>query len=271
LQAISRAGAELGEAISSGKASPQLIANRVGAVANAAGARGAGQLSSSIGSLISTATSAASGNITTPAEIIKLANKTLGSVGQIGSALGDKSLSKTTSQISGVLTNSNNILNAVTKIDNATNVGQVLSGASSAINSINRIGATFGVSSKSSGLINLPGGQLSAASIVNQALGKVDLPGLPGLKRVINATLTSTINNIPVNKGINVYSFGLKPEDHQPSGSLNMSRIDTAVLNMEVEGDGTNIADGKVTLQVYAVNYNVLRILSGMGGLAYSN
>lgn len=202
LQAIARAGAALGEAISSGKASPQLIANRVGAVANAAGARGAGQLSSSIGSLISTATSAASGNITSPTEIIKLANKTLGSVGQIGSALGDKSLSKTTSQISGVLTNSNNILNAVNRIDNATNVGQVLSGASSAINSINRIGATFGVSSKSSGLINLPGGQLSAASIVNQALGKVDLPGLPGLKQVINATLTSTINNIPVNKGL---------------------------------------------------------------------
>jgi hypothetical protein len=64
-------------------------------------------------------------------------------------------------------------------------------------------------------------------------------------------------------QGINVYSFALKPEEHQPSGTLNMSRIDTAVLSMG------SIVSG--TIHVYAVNYNVLRILSGMGGLAYSN
>lgn len=72
--------------------------------------------------------------------------------------------------------------------------------------------------------------------------------------------------NIPMNKGINVYSFALKPEDHQPSGTLNMSRIDTAVLS--VDTDSSISYDG---INVYAVNYNVLRILSGMGGLAYSN
>jgi hypothetical protein len=71
--------------------------------------------------------------------------------------------------------------------------------------------------------------------------------------------------NIPVNKGINVYSFALKPEEHQPSGTLNMSRIDTAVLSLE---PNTNFG-GEVN--IYAVNYNVLRIMSGMGGLAYSN
>ena len=63
--------------------------------------------------------------------------------------------------------------------------------------------------------------------------------------------------------GINVYSFALKPEEHQPSGTLNMSRIDTAVLSLSSMVAGT--------IHVYAVNYNVLRILSGMGGLAYSN
>jgi hypothetical protein len=63
--------------------------------------------------------------------------------------------------------------------------------------------------------------------------------------------------------GINVYSFALKPEEHQPSGTLNMSRIDTAVLSV-----ATSVAG---TINIYAVNYNVLRILSGMGGLAYSN
>ena len=68
-------------------------------------------------------------------------------------------------------------------------------------------------------------------------------------------------------QGINVYSFALKPEEHQPSGTLNMSRIDTAILSLSAQLTG----DNKGTLNVYAVNYNVLRILSGMGGLAYSN
>jgi hypothetical protein len=70
--------------------------------------------------------------------------------------------------------------------------------------------------------------------------------------------------NIPANKGINVYSFALKPEEHQPSGTLNFSRIDSAVLNVSAHADAKKI-------RVYAVNYNVLRVMSGMGGLAYSN
>ena len=63
-----------------------------------------------------------------------------------------------------------------------------------------------------------------------------------------------------------VYSFGLKPEEHQPSGTCNFSRIDNAVLNLSFS---TSIS--AALLKVYAVNYNVLRIMSGMGGLAYSN
>jgi len=74
--------------------------------------------------------------------------------------------------------------------------------------------------------------------------------------------------NVPSNPGINVYSFALKPEEHQPSGTLNMSRIDTAVLNLDFNAI---TASKSTSLYVYAVNYNVLRILSGMGGLAYSN
>jgi hypothetical protein len=62
---------------------------------------------------------------------------------------------------------------------------------------------------------------------------------------------------------INVYSFALKPEEHQPSGTCNFSRIDTAHLMF------TTAPALRVT--VYAVNYNILRIMSGMGGLAYSN
>jgi hypothetical protein len=63
--------------------------------------------------------------------------------------------------------------------------------------------------------------------------------------------------------GVYVYSFALKPEEHQPSGTCNFSRIDNAVLTT-----GTSSA---ADLRVFAVNYNVLRIMSGMGGLAYSN
>ena len=60
---------------------------------------------------------------------------------------------------------------------------------------------------------------------------------------------------------IAVYSFALKPEEHQPSGTCNFSRIDNAQL----------MTPGSTACTIFAVNYNVLRIMSGMGGLAYSN
>jgi hypothetical protein len=74
--------------------------------------------------------------------------------------------------------------------------------------------------------------------------------------------------NVP-SQGINVYSFGLKPEEHQPSGTCNMSRIDNATLQIKLSPSSIN--GGACKVRVYAVNYNVLRIMSGMGGLAYSN
>ena len=69
--------------------------------------------------------------------------------------------------------------------------------------------------------------------------------------------------------GINVYSFGLKPEEHQPSGTCNMSRIDNATLHLTLSS--LIKSDNAAKVRVYATNYNVLRIMSGMGGLAYSN
>ena len=62
---------------------------------------------------------------------------------------------------------------------------------------------------------------------------------------------------------IAVYSFALKPEEHQPSGTCNFSRIDNAQLKCSTTSGGN--------MNIYAVNYNVLRVMSGMGGLAYSN
>ena len=70
--------------------------------------------------------------------------------------------------------------------------------------------------------------------------------------------------------GINVYSFALRPEEHQPSGSCNFSRIDNATLQL-VLSNATVQGTSTAKVRVYATNYNVLRVMSGMGGLAYSN
>ena len=66
--------------------------------------------------------------------------------------------------------------------------------------------------------------------------------------------------------GIYSYSFALKPEEHQPTGTCNFSRIDNAQVSIAVKSDSD-----KTTLNMFATNYNVLRIQSGMGGLAFSN
>jgi len=78
--------------------------------------------------------------------------------------------------------------------------------------------------------------------------------------------------------GINVYSFALHPEQHQPSGSANLSRIDSTYLILRfwdplranTNHPALNLATNS-NFNVYDFSYNVLRIMSGMGGLAYSN
>jgi len=78
--------------------------------------------------------------------------------------------------------------------------------------------------------------------------------------------------------GINVYSFGLHPEQHQPTGTCNMSRIDSArlvykvrdVLSAARSASGFDIYTG-TTVYIYVVNYNILRMMAGMAGVAYSN
>ena len=70
--------------------------------------------------------------------------------------------------------------------------------------------------------------------------------------------------------GIYCYSFALKPEEHQPTGTCNFSRIDNAQVDVRIKA-GINSAQAGNTLEMWAVNYNVLRIQSGMGGLAFSN
>ena len=81
--------------------------------------------------------------------------------------------------------------------------------------------------------------------------------------------------------GINVYSFALKAQDHQPTGSCNFSRIDNATLNVSVgyNNSSTNssaynntyLSGSSSIINIYTINYNVLRVMSGMAGTAYSN
>jgi len=108
-------------------------------------------------------------------------------------------------------------------------------------------------------------------------------------KRIAKLSVTDVLGKAfkQGNDSIAVYSFAIKPEDHQPSGTCNFSRIDNAELCIEdfqvftlhdtngstdpalVNVGETGCDNIKVT--VFATNYNVLRIMSGMGGLAYSN
>ena len=69
--------------------------------------------------------------------------------------------------------------------------------------------------------------------------------------------------------GINLYSFSVNPEEFQPSGSCNFSRIDNAVLKITLSTDTNSFIGTK--MYIFGIGYNVLRIMAGMGNLAYSN
>jgi hypothetical protein len=90
----------------------------------------------------------------------------------------------------------------------------------------------------------------------------------------INSTGSSTYQAA---NPINVYSFALQPEEHQPSGTCNFSRIDTTTLVYEsfTRANNTSVnfpsKSRPYNFRMYAVNYNIFRVMSGMGGLAYSN
>ena len=146
-------------------------------------------------------------------------------------------------------------------------------------NYTNRLSVTDDVDARP-GLIQLDtadGGVAESAVITNLAVGCTAsaILKLNGHQRFASRgfghfNLEQTFRhhtNVPVSPGVYVYSFALKPEEHQPSGTCNFSRIDNAQLEVTY----VTSAVGTLATQVYAVNYNVLRIMSGMGGLAYSN
>ena len=77
--------------------------------------------------------------------------------------------------------------------------------------------------------------------------------------------------NIKPDIGINIYSFALKPANNQPSGTFNLSMVDKLILEITPTSNAFNTNNTPLELLIYAFSYNVLRVASGMGGLAFSN
>ena len=84
--------------------------------------------------------------------------------------------------------------------------------------------------------------------------------------------------------GIHCFSFAIKPEEHQPSGTCNFSRLDNVILTLNglrkydgittdnfTQFSGSTTTTTTIKLNVYALAYNVLNIMSGMGALAFAN
>ena len=82
---------------------------------------------------------------------------------------------------------------------------------------------------------------------------------------------------VPFYDFIYSYSFSFRPEEVQPSGSMNASRIDSLTLQLEMNNaipitvNGTTTANGRgaCNIRIYALNHNVLRIVDGFGGLLF--
>ena len=77
------------------------------------------------------------------------------------------------------------------------------------------------------------------------------------------------------NKNIYCYSFALKPEEHQPSGSCNFSRLDSFSITVNYTPVAVTITNGvdarPLDISIYGIGYNILRIISGMAGTAYTS
>lgn len=74
------------------------------------------------------------------------------------------------------------------------------------------------------------------------------------------------VNN--AKEGIHVYSFGIHPTKHQPSGTANFSRIDNVSIKINVIPTITTTNTAKI--RIYGVMYNILRIANGVSGLVFA-
>ncbi len=196
-----------------------------------------------------------------------------------------------------VIKNNNPAFNRPSQPANYTSVASIDTIAQTAIGSIGNLpagGSGNGGLSKQSDLLELIGqGSINPPGALNPVItAQLLLNGHDRFSTRIGDyfNLYQTVRHhtcAPESPGINVYSFALFPEQHQPSGTCNFSRIDnaylvlTAAIYVGATGDISNYPgihdtqqtypNGNSVISVYAVNYNVLRITNGMGGIAYNN
>jgi len=122
-----------------------------------------------------------------------------------------------------------------------------------------------------------PGTIISAFGTGSGAAGTYNLSEPALVNGTLSSNLIITLPNVnyaPHLNPINVYSFAIQPEEHQPSGTCNFSRIDTTTLvfdSITASGIAKPTKATPFNFRLYAVNYNIFRVMSGMGGLAYSN
>ena len=157
------------------------------------------------------------------------------------------------------------VLLTVTAADTAVGLGSGSNGSEVGTSFIASLTAAYATGTGTS--ITFANGAQSSIITANTKLTAHGDSAHASDKIVVSKLSNGTFNSARTSKAtdrIGVYSFALKPEEHQPSGTCNFSRIDNAVLSGTTTKNGTSVT-------VYAVNYNVLRIMSGMGGLAYSN
>lgn len=114
-------------------------------------------------------------------------------------------------------------------------------------------------------ILGKPGMATYMAQSMTSNLTSVTDDGSQSRNRVLSAGKNS-------HGGFYNYSFALNPEDSQPSGTCNFSRLDTSTLILDLytsnNGSNQNVAR---SVNIYAINYNILRVTNGMGGLAYAN
>ena len=74
-------------------------------------------------------------------------------------------------------------------------------------------------------------------------------------------------NFVSSSPGINMFSFSLNPNDYQPSGSLNFSKIDDAYIQIKVN---KNINyNSSIVTGCYGLQNNIFKVSNGLGGLGY--
>ena len=124
------------------------------------------------------------------------------------------------------------------------------------------------------GSVTLSASVTFTAATANAAFGTTPASTIFASDSEITSTGNATTTYQAANP-INVYSFALQPEEHQPSGTCNFSRIDTTTLVFDsITSGAAGTFPSKAypyNFRLYAVNYNIFRVMSGMGGLAYSN